>query len=110
VCCVSESATQYEIRDTSVSHFFEGEKMTAQSTITKGAPPNFKNVSTTPAHLLLISSLTHLDQFFAELGTPATDPTHPPRVEGLPALDQGMAISKKPQLEFLAPPEVGPYR
>lgn len=76
--------------------------MMAQSTMTKETPPNFKNVGVTPSHLPLISSLASLEQFFAKSGTPV--------VEGSPGLDRMGATSKKPQLEFLAPPEVGPYR
>ena len=78
--------------------------MMAQSTMTKVAPSNFKNGGATPANLPLISSLASLDRFFAGSGEPVNNPGIPSEGE------RGRAGFKKPQLELLAPFEVGPYR
>jgi hypothetical protein len=82
----------------------KGEEMMAQATMAKGTPSNFKDGGAAPAHLPLISSLASLEQFFAGLGAPVNEPANPPD------LAQGKAVSKKPQLELLAPLEIGPYR
>ncbi len=74
--------------------------MMAQSTLPKGSSAHLKDGEATPTRLLLVSSLASLDRYFAGLGTPAN----------LPDLERVTAASKKPQSEFLAPPEVGPYR
>jgi hypothetical protein len=72
--------------------------MMAQST-TNGTSSNFKNGGAAPAYLPLISSLASLDRFIAGSEEPA-NPSD---------LARGRVVSK-PQLEFLAPLEVGPYR
>jgi hypothetical protein len=101
---MTEAVRQATSKAGNLYHFFEGEKMMAQSTMTKGASSNSKNGGSTPANLPLISSLASLDRFFAGSGEPVNNPGMPSEGE------RGRAASKKSQLEFVAPFEVGPYR
>lgn len=84
--------------------------MMAQSTMAQGLSQQSKNGDDASIQLLLASSLASLDRYFAGMGAPAINPARVPVVAGSPELERSLAAAKKVQSEFLAPPEIGPYR
>ena len=73
-----------------------------------GAPHTYKTVSATPGKTLCVFVPgVEMERFFAEAGTPVTDPSTPPVAAGPPdeaQIAQVIAVAKKHDIEFVAPP------
>lgn len=66
-----------------------------------GVPHGYQNVGTASGRLLVISSPSGLELFYAELGVPVEDPAQPPTTADLPDMARVMAIGLKYRIEFL---------
>ena len=68
----------------------------------KGTPHTFRNAGTTPARFLALLAPAGLENFFEEIGEPATDPSSPPA--GPPDVEKIMATAPRYGVEILPPP------
>jgi quercetin dioxygenase-like cupin family protein len=61
----------------------------------------YRNIGTTKAKMICVTSPVGLEKFFEDLGLPVTDPTVPPTPDQLPSLEAIGTLFKKHNMEFL---------
>ncbi len=61
----------------------------------------YRNVGTTKAKMLAVTSPAGLEKFFDDLGLPVTDPAVPPTLDQLPSLEQVASLFEKHHMRFL---------
>ncbi|MBL8797029.1 MAG: quercetin 2,3-dioxygenase [Planctomycetia bacterium] len=74
-------------------------------TLPQGSLHHFKNTGTTPAKMLILVNPSGLDQFFAEVGQPATDPTAAPPPVTPGDVERLLTAAPKYGLEIQLPPQ-----
>jgi mannose-6-phosphate isomerase-like protein (cupin superfamily) len=72
--------------------------------VPRGVLHTFRNVGTTPARLLVVITPAGFEQFFREVGEPATDISNPPVSSGPPDIERIVTTARKYNCEIPPPP------